>query len=403
MAAIAPLDPYEALSRKIGYSVGLENLERNTDELTRLYVRERSVSFVNWVALVRDTFHRTERAAQEIANFFGSLDLIRIIGRELHVLHRLDCLSILYRYFEGDEVAYKRAARLVLLQAIVEADGDVFLPCLAAAFEPEHCRIGLEGMVRWKWDRLTKVMKNPGVQKKIWDAISIKSHTAAKATGGNRKPSAFEPRKGPSPFEPRKTPFGEAAPRDFKVADSYLDKVVPTRKGWAKDLGLFEDGKLTQEGSTLLSTLTKIGIGREGGPYFFWPYEQQLAKLRISPAEIEAQPLTDWDLIQVLAYVIGKTTVDVFNSENDYESEIGRLRKFHQLYKSGSADRGRIRHQLPLFMAKPLVVATALSEGRQPAPLPEIIDKEAHSQHRRLTVTNVRGTDGALVFSANAV
>lgn len=394
MAAIAPLNPYESLGRKIGYSVGLENLIRNTLELASLYVRQRSVSYADWATLVRDSFGRKERAAHEIANFFGTLNLIHIMGRELHVLHGLDALSILRRYFEGDDPAFLKGARFLLTQAILEADGDVFLSTLTGGFEPEDSRAALERMVRWKWDRLSRVFKNPELQKKIWDVIAIKSQPS-----GTKKPNAFAARKGPSPFEPHRRPFGETPSKDFRVADSYLEKVLPTRKGWARDLLLFEDAGRTEIGNRMLKLLPSIGIGSSDGTYFFWPYERDLAKLRIDPTILDAPALDDWQLLLLLARAVGGIESPKENEQTDDEALIKELREFHALYKAGSEDRGRIRHQLPLFMAKPLVVAVAVAKGKEVPPLPQVVQREARSQHRRLTVTNMRGTDGALVFS----
>lgn len=392
MAAITPLNPYECLSRKIGYSVGLENLLRNTLELTRLYVRERAVTFATWSALVKDSFGRKERAAHEIANFFSALNLIRVMGRELHVLHGLDSLSVLRRYYDTDEEAFTAGARFLLTQAILEADGDIFLSTLAGKFEIEPSRTSLEAMVSWKWERLCRVFKNQEVQKKIWDVVGIKSQGRAPKTA-----NAFATRKGPSPFEPRRQPFGESPSKDFRVADSYLEKILPTRKGWARDLSLFAESELTATGGKLLNRLPHIGIGNQAGTYFFWPYAPDLARLRIDPKALDAKELIDWDLLVTLAGVVAD--VDEETEASNRELVIGQLRRFHELYKAGSRDRGQIRHQLPLFMAKQLTIAAAVAGRTRIPPLMQIVTDEARSHHRRVTVTNLRGTDGALVFS----
>ena len=390
MAAIAPLNPNDCLGRKIGYSVGLENLLDNALELTSIYVQQRSLSFATWDALVKNTFARKESAVQDIANFFSTLNLIRIISRELHVLHGLDSLSVMRRYFADDET-FKKAARFLLLHAILEADGDVFLSTLAGNFKYEESRYQLERMVMWKWSRLAKVFKNRELQKRIWDIVAIKSQGPSQ-----KRQNAFEARKGPSPFEPRRQPFGEEPSKDFRVADSYLDKVLPTRKGWARDLLLFSESGKSSLAERILDKLPSIGVGSGDGVFFFWPYERDLARLRIDPSTLETRPLTDWELLQTLAAAANRPEASRTLTDDEV---IDQLRKFHSLYQAGSAGRGQIRHQLPLFMAKPLIAAAAIANQCQVPSLIEIVEREARSKHRRLTVTNVRGTDGALIFS----
>ena len=399
MAAIAPSDPYQALSRKIGYSVGLEFVADRVNKLVDLYVADGDVSFASWTKLVEDFGRKKglDRAKIEFANFFGALGLIRLNGREVQVLPGLDTLSILRRFIADDEDAYAKAYRTVLGYYLVSADGDILLNCLAGSFTPLSVKPRLEGMVRSKWDRLSRVIKNPGLQKKVWDIIAIKSERGEKG-GKTVSKSPFSPRGGPSPFERRREPFDASPSINFSVENSYLEKVLPTRKGWATDLELYANGHITDSGRRLLSDLGALGLKCGEESFCFWPYEAELTSLRIKAKELGIEPISDWALLCTLAIALGGIPAQAAVDDATAEEVLNTIQQFHALYRSGSKFRGSIRHQLPIYVAKPLIVARSVAEGRPIPPLMEIVDKEARSARRRVTVTHIRGTEGALVF-----
>jgi hypothetical protein len=397
MVAIVQSNPYACLSRKIGYSVGLENLLENVLSLAAIYVERRDVSFSNWRDLVVKKFERGERAVLEIANFFGTLNLIKLMGRELHVLHALDSVAILRQYFKDDDAQYRRSVQFILLKGILEADGDVFLNCVTANFEADATAKLLEEMVRWKWERLKHLFKNPAAQRPIWDIVSIRSQLGG--TGHkDAKTSPFAPRGGPSPFEPRRDPIDAAPSLVFEVAESYLRKILPTRKGWAKDLGLLANSEVTTCARTILMALPQIGIGVTGGPYYFWPYAIDLGPIRLSAKDLGIEPISEWQVLKCLGESVNSSVAPQSGVADDDEAIIEQLAEFHTLYKAASASRGSIRHQLPLYIAQPLVVASAVARQAKIPPLQEIIAKETHSAKRRLMIANIRGTEGGLVF-----
>src|SRR5262245_48238443 len=101
MAVIIQDDPYKLLMRKIGYSVGLENLLRNAKDLTQLYVSEKGISYGAWQSLIQGTWKR-KNAAEHFANFYASINLLRVNGTNVQALSALDALSIVYRSLNGD-------------------------------------------------------------------------------------------------------------------------------------------------------------------------------------------------------------------------------------------------------------------------------------------------------------
>lgn len=396
MAGIVQSDPYLALSRKIGYSVGLERLFRNVLAVVEHYSKHASFSYSDWRQLVLVELKRNERSVVEIANFFASLNLLRILGRELHIMPALDSLSILRRSIPDDDKFFK-AVRVILLHQILEADGDIFLNCLGAGFDESRARKLIEEMVLKKWRALQSSIKTPGIQQRIWEIIAIRSMESSGAKG---------------PGETGR--FGRTLPNDaftitrkavavdpsegFSVPLSYMRHVLSPRKGWAMDLLLFVDDKVTDKGQRLFDEIEKIGLGKRPGPFIFWPYAEALAALRITAADIDAKPLSNWELLKAIA---GSSAAQLapYDATYDYDDLVERLRQFHQLYRTGSAARGMIRNQLPLYVAKPCLVGYCVALEIPVPDLPAFVEAEGKAQKRRLNVTNIRGTDGGLVFA----
>jgi len=398
MVAIVQSNPYQILSRKIGYSVGLENLYRNATELTNLYAEGKQVLLADWERLVTETFNRNKEAVEHIGNFFAELNLIKIYGKELHVLFALDVLSILNRYFGEARDKYAESVRVVLLQQILERDGDIFLNCLAACFERTQCRVFLESMIDFKWKRLTAVIPNPHIQAKVWELVSVRSPAAQMGKMERAKSSRFETRQ-TSPFERRQVSlFGSSIERKAEVPDSYLDKILPTRKGWAKDLDLMGDSGLSSFGAEILDKLAAIGLRIPSGAYVFWSYSAELVSLRISADQLDAPSLTTWEILQAISIARTGTEPETSDERDDYDALVNLIRTIYQLYRSGSATRGSIRHQLPLYVLKPVLCGICVAEKRTLPPINEVIKREITGLTRRFDVTNIRGTEGALVF-----
>jgi hypothetical protein len=279
---------------------------------------------------------------------------------------------------------------------LIEADGDIFLNALGASFSREGTRTRLCLMVEAKWGPLRKVFVNRNLQQKIWDIVSIRSQPA-NAIVERDSPS------GASPFAKRTQPLSsftrrpDSAAEAFhvEVQDSYLDKILPTRKGWATDLGYFDGKSLTTSGEALLSTLGKLGMLTETGAIAFWPYAHDLATLRIDHHQLSAEPISNWDCLCGIAAAAGATTSDLVPTEDDL---LALMRTVFDLYRSGNAGRGSIRHQVPIYIMKPAVVGIYAGEKKPIPPLPQFIQAEITGSTRRFDFTNIRGTEGALIF-----
>jgi hypothetical protein len=398
MAATAQRDPYEALIRKIGYSVGLEHLLRNVKLLVELYVRERDLTYISWEQLIKGEIGRKDRAVVEIGNVFGALNLLSVVGKQIYPQYALEVLALLRRKFESDDARFDLATKVVLSQQILEADGEVFLNCLAGEFVAEPVRDRLIETLEFKRGRLLSAFRNPSLQAKIADIVSIRSE----GISDNKR------RKSNSPFAGRSEPLDARVRTDSlevqvaktaSVPDSYLDKALPTRKGWAQDLGYFAGGNITSTGQRLLHALKMTGIGKETeAGLYFWPYERELVGLRLSFDALGKTPRDAWELLIAIADGAFQVSAAKRSSREQADFCLALLREFHELYKVASASRGSIRHQLPLYVAHPAFVAYHVACCLEMPDLPGVLADEFRGVRRLVSLAQVRGTEGALVF-----
>lgn len=403
MAVIVQSDPYKALIRKIGYSVGLESIMSRATALVELYVEQRSLSIATWRKLVVDVFHRKETdstgkksGAGHIADFFSTLNLLRVTNQSITPLHGLEVLSILWRYLETSDER-QTAMAVVLSVYLLEADGDIFLNLLNTEFDEElGCR-ALEQMVSRKRDLLTTVIRHPALQQKIFDVVSIKTHAQPKrAPGpGSHEHSPFSRRQQPLSDSKRSLPLSGSSASPVTVSDDYIRKALQTRKGWARDLGLFSEAATTEDGTRILGGLRNIGLWDHSGVFLFWPYERDLRRLQIDPAALGSRALSEWDVLTSIAasrYGLPVAAADTQQTEH----LIKRFRDLHRLYKEGNRVAGTIRHLLPLYVAQPVVVASCVARNTAVPPIPALIASELVSPERTIQFGNIRGTEGGI-------
>lgn len=410
MAVIIQADPYDALIRKIGYSVGLEKIIERVDYLVDLYVEDCALSKVKFDELVEKRFDRGIESAEHFANFYGCLNLLKNNGNQYVPLYNLDSLSILKRYFVNDRDAFLAALKFILLQALIESDGEIFLNGLGVDFKPEQFRTALISMINYKREAIRNVIESTPLLKTIDSKITIetqKTQTSKEDKTSHKKNELRFARRTEnlSTILKRTEPLSDLTNLqkiEINISDDYLKKVSATRKGWASECGLFVNGQKTAVGVQLLNSLEKkLGIKTSLGCYVFWPYASELALIRIvDPNKIHALKLTKWDLLCAIAEGLGNVEVDSFNEANNYSEIINLLLEIYELYKKGDKIVGSIRHQLPLYVAEPCIVAISYAKSIKIPPFKEIVDSEGQKkQYRRINKTPIRGTEGAIVFA----
>jgi hypothetical protein len=404
MGAIVQADPYQGLIRKIGYSVGLEDIVNRVKKLVSLYVQDRTISFGAFSDLVENDFGRKRNAAKHFVDFYGTLNLIRAVGRGLEPLYQLDSLSILRRLFLSDEGKFDTALKVVLTQCIIEADGDIFLNALLSDFEPDQMRVSLEAMVHAKRDQVTKGMRSPHLLNKVYKAIDIKNESAVEKVGVDSLPQGRFARRTETLDSLRRTSQLTPAtgPDTVAIPQDYLKKTSKTRKAWAQDIGLFQDGKKTERGKQLLQSLDGIvdSTATERAALFFWGYKSDLDILNLKlHTKIEACDCEAWDLLKAIgrAYSLSGPSRSVEALDADGVVEL--LQQTFELYREGHSSKGLIRNSLPLYIAEPVLASWCVSEAHDLPDLRTILEEEyGKESHRRVQLMNIRGTAGALFF-----
>lgn len=393
MAAIVQSNPYNCLIRKIGYSVGLESLLTRVVTLVETYASEKALSYAKWNSIITDLFNlKGEKSAEHVANFFCSINILKLYQKDVSVLYGLDILSILRRYFDDDS-KYIESAKFILTMLILESDGDIFLNLLSASFDKDNSRKHLGNMIASKRHSFKKTIRNNEIAKSINKIIDIKQQK--KNTSG--KSTIFDNRSD-SPFEKRKEPLLGVATDEVIISEDYLRKVPQTRKAWATDLGLFHNNKITDSGHNLLAGFKKLNLGLDNCAFAFWPYKEELATLLIKPDEIGIPSISKWDILSQLALIKNKITVCDLASHDDSEDIIKLISTIYILYKEGDRNKGIIRHQLPLYVLYPVIIAIKFANNECVPNIPQILENEYRSRERRINKINITGTEGAVII-----
>jgi hypothetical protein len=404
MAAIVPDDPYQCLMRKIGYSVGLEELLKRVLALTDCYVNQRRLSYTFFKELVETEYGRPG-ATQDFADFYKELHLLQIAWKTAYPLYTLDTLSILRRFFAGDEISFVSAAKIVLLHTILEADGDIFLNALAAEFDPVKFENLARNMIGTKWQAIAKVIQSRALLHKLRTQIiniqSQPSNRGNQRTQNKDVDSRFKPQRTESldMSHKRTKPLADILDDQITISEDVLKKIPRTRKAWAKDFGLFERDSISKTGQDLLNTLDQdLGLKQNSGCFICWPYFSDFAKIRIEPEKIGATRFSRWDLLTTTAKGLESVKVEEFKDNHDYSDIIMILKKLYGLYQEANIERSSIRLQLPLYIAQPCLVGIFAAKKENIPPLQKILDVESRKQTRRVEIVIIRETEGGITF-----
>lgn len=393
MAAIVQSNPYNALIRKIGYSVGIESILKRISILVDEYVAEQVLSYAAWNNIVTSKYglDKSDKSVEHVANFFSSINILKLYQKDVIPLYGLDILSILRRYFKDDET-YLKAIKFILTLLLLEADGDILLNLMSASFDKNKAKNYIMKMLYTKREHYKKAVKTPEIVKIINSIVDIKQQKQ-----GSDKSTIFDKRQ-VSPFEVRKESLYGTLSDEVNISDDYLKKVPQTRKGWATDLGLYANNSLTEYGRKILTEFLELKLGSGDGDFTFWPYKQELAALYFVPNEIEVPALSKWDVLSHLALINSNVTLCNFQADHDYDNVFELIKLIHRLYRDGDKHKKSIRHQLPLYVLYPVIVAINYATDNCIPDLPQILEKEFKSRERRINKINIAGTEGAVVI-----
>jgi hypothetical protein len=345
MVGTAQAADFAIFMRKIGYSVGLENVLVRAAEFGRAYASKESFRAADWVRLVRNVWNLK---TDNVGDFFSALGIVRIVNREPILGPIGEALGILAQRVNEEE--YQRAVKFLLLLTLVSHDGDVFLNALASGFKRKEFNSLLLQAIRTKRELLFGIFHNYQEQEAVFHAVAIDRQRSNRGSAGGKTLDALA--KG-LPLNARSTGLG--LPQKLELthleepSEDYLDKVLVTRRGWAEDLDLFQDGALTDHALSLLSTLRDHSFGTGAGSFLVWPTFFEIAKARFDRGTFSSIPLQS-TLGQMRTLMDAHRKGEAFSPQPSPtgESLVQYVAGIYAAYRSLSQNRSMIRNELPL-------------------------------------------------------
>jgi hypothetical protein len=387
--------------------VGLEHLFARVSRLASTYEKDRGLSYATFHALVVESFglkKNPDESVVHLGNFYRTLNLLKLIGRQLEPLYQLDALAIICMLFKKDAARRKVACRLILTQSILEADGDVVLNGLLAGFEPDRFRLLLESMCAEKSRGVRRIVRSPALFAKLNDIVTIRNQASVVQAPSVRAGTSDRFARHVVPLSSTRrrtflTPENRAA---ATISEDYIHKAIQTRRRWVEDLSLYEDGQMTDLGQRVLDgVMARVVTRTPEGAAAFWGYTSELARVRISPSKLDpARPdeaCESWDLLAALhkAYVPSRKPQGTHLSDDQFMDFL--LQLFNH-YRRVRSDKSLIRNALPLYVAEPVLAAWCAATHRPLPPLHAFLRREDARRTRRVQKMTIRGTIGSLYF-----
>src|SRR5450830_21195 len=361
MVGIAQPENFSIFLRKIGYSVGLENTLSRFSDFCHLYAKTPQLKNSDWKALVRKKW---DLKTENIGDVFSSLKIANITPQGIFAgpFGEAGALCINFLYTPKE---INLALSNLLALSIMLADGDIFFNCLSAQFGIESIPRRLTGMVLGKRQELFQIFKSQAEQEAIATAITIERQRTNK--GSSSKGSRLGAAAGLG-LAGGLGHLGLPKAKDVHSMESpsadYLRHIVPSRKEWARSLGLLsKDGEVTSQGWRWLQILGDGGFVFQSGEYSLRPTKFELESHRLGaiPELASCAPRT-WDYISMVAR--GLATSDLHDAEPDDRALSSLTIDLFAAFREFSQDRRMVRNELPLFVALASYMALSRASGK---------------------------------------
>ena len=395
MAAIAQSDRYAIFMRKIGYSVGLEYMYERVSDLVKVYVENRDISINVWNGLRNRSTYR-KRDPRSFEDFFFSLRLIQRTAGDILVLENLDALAIGDGLLNSASEQEQDIARLVIiLQAILINDGEIFVNLLLAGFEEEKIKSSLTKMILRKRKKIGDILQGRESQKRIGRIITIERQESNRgSTGGGQSVNSL---RRTEPLQVQRFGASRASDDDSIVfSDDYFRKVPPRRKEWARSLGLWDDETgLTHRGRDFVDGLSVAGFIDEEEVFTYWPMDYELLRAGFRPNLLGEDTRGLWDCLVKFGAAYSGPRVNPAG-KGDTEAVVKFIKSMMEIYKSLHVRKAMLRRELPITVAYPVAIAYACAKGEPVYDIPAAIRAEQRGAERRLAFRQSRNTGGAL-------
>lgn len=361
MVGIAQPENFSFFLRKIGYSVGLENTLSRFSDFCVEYSRRPQFKIADWSNLIH---HQWNLKTSNISDVFSSLGIAQVTNQGIFAGPFGEagaiCIRELSSRSQRDE-----ALRHLLALSILLADGDIFLNCLAAEFQPDEISRRLTAMILAKRQGLFLSFKSQGEREAIAAAVNIERQRTNR--GGASKVSRLSTATSAG-LSGGLGHLGLPKPKDVYAMDipskDYLRHVVPSRREWARSLGLCgKDGKVTSQGWHWLQCIGNAGFVYDSGEYSLRPTKFELERSRLaSIKELMNQAPRTWDYISLVSSGLTGSDLREKNPLNDREIA-ATTRCYFELFRDFAQDRRVLRNELPLFVALSAYMAISRAKG----------------------------------------
>lgn len=345
MVGTAQAADFAIFMRKIGYSVGLENVVGRASDFGRAYASVESFRAAEWVRLVRE---RWNLKSDHVGDFFSALGIVRIVNREPIPGPFGEALGILAQRM--DDAEYQHAVKFIVLLTLISHDGDVFLNALGCGFKREDFKALLLQAIRTKREVLFKIFQSYQEQEAVFHAVAIdRQRTNRGSAGGKTLDSLAKGR----PLKSRSLGLGLPQKLDLThledPSEDYLDKVLVTRRGWAEALELFQDGELTDRAVALLSMLRERSFGTGAGSFLVWPTSFEISKARFDLGTFTSIPIkSTLDRMHILMDALQQGGKYRPSPSPSGASLVQYFTDIYGGYRALSQNRAMIRNELPL-------------------------------------------------------
>ena len=396
MADIHQSNQYGKLIRRIGYSVGLEDIVERVNKLVELYVKESDINLALWKNLVKEEYGRkisddfeaakwggsrkTKKklgAEDHFADFYSELNLIFHQNNQIFPLYGLEILSILRRFY-SDNNKFQEVLKSIILLFILEADGDIFLNCLLGNFDKEKVKENLSNMFSIKKHVYLSSFISPFSHNKLSQLFKVQTSTAQESIFSPKNPNQKN---------------------DNEIPEDYLSKILPSRKGWATELDIFSN-TLNAKGKKIIDFLRQMNIVNNTQAIFY-SYSETHKSLFLDEKNLGIHPISRKSFIKNFfeAYLKNENSNNPLKEVNHQEI-YNLLFRIMSLYKTGNKTKGILRHQLPLQVLYPTYYVISILDDLQYGDLDVFIQHEQKSADRKLDIIHLRGseTEGALSF-----
>lgn len=396
MVGTVQSDRFGVFMRKIGYSVGLESTLGKLDDLTETYIDRRNVDYDAWSSLVAEKWGRGKRD-QDFGNLFGVLGYLKVYGHTVNVLPRLDAAALSRTQLARSGIDWASATRFIFLVSLIEADGEIFLNCLANEFDPGAFEKALVRVLAYKRERLHEVFRQPGLRERIDRAVAIERQgTNVGSAGKDRRAQLLERAKA---LRRRTTLRGR--PEDVRgLSEDYKRKVPAVRQAWAKSVALCDAaGRLTEEGRKVIDNFRSAGCHNGSGDIVIWPCKEDLVRLRLNLQQFGRMNVKWWSVVRETFVALGGRVRGETGTDYDVEGLSAEWGEMFGMYRRMGGAKTILRRELPLTVAYLATAATRLARSEPLENLPVAVEEQRKLGGRSgVMVRTSRESMGTLSF-----